>query len=609
MMEFFELIGEVFEVTGRAAWPLFWLWVACLLWAAVSAAVDHGQASSSDRPGLNPPGQDISLGGNIALAIFFLLIVAVPIWAISWLALGLFDLDRPHEHVFEFFILLLAPLIGLIVVNAAYQGAMWQWPIRKGLQVLVPVLAVAAFIPTVQAGVYWWAISGLSETYRTFQTHDFEKLKFYPASAEDAALTYLELWPSGRHRTQAVAILDELLWHSIDLDERAAAGRTGRRGLESLAAYVETYPDGRHAKDIASKIDLRAIRDIRRYLTKPVSEVFDRSVEEKIWGLADRQGNRSGYATYSRAFPDGAFFAESQRRIEDLDWQKTIDENTMDAFLAFKSEHPDSDRAPLLDERIDDLRWQQADGANTIRSLLEFQSAYPQSVHVGKIEERIAALKNDNAVWEAVRRSATTDAIRQFRTDFPGHKNQADAIALENGVEFRTLLAEEKIAMDFNGCGIQAVCGYIRNLTDTPLRVVIPAGALFVSSNQNAQSMSVVKSSTRFVEGNAAIAVDLPAACADIARDIPYDSVSFSYLPPGEATALTAIRNALDSDKATWHVKQAMVWIVRDNAGSRSIKRRLQGAPISTDDVNKALDLLKSVGYPVETRQARRERP
>ena len=609
MMEFFELIGEVFDGAGQAAGLLAWLWVLSLLWVVFAAVLEHGRSSDrsandASRPSRlsDPP----SLGMQVTLAVVFFFIVAIPIWAVFWLALGLFDLDRAREQVFEFFILLLSPLVGVIVATGAFESAWWQRPIRWGLLVAVPVIAIAAFLPAVQAGVYWSAVSGLNETHRMFQEHDFDGLDYYPASAERAARTYLTLWPGSRHQAQAEMVLDELLWHSIDIDKRFVVGQTGRQPLESLAAYAETYPDGRHTEDLVARIDLQTLGELRRHLTKPAPEVFGRSVEEKIWALADQEDQRWAYARYNQYFPEGAFVAESRTRIEALDWEKTVDENTIEGYLAFETRYPDSDRT-AIQGRIDDLRWRQATADNTIRHYHDFEQRFPDSPHVEEIEARVAALRVDDAVWDPVRRSATTEAIEQFLADYPGHKNEADAIELREGVEFRTLLARRQIEMDFRGCGIQAVCGALRNLTELPLRVRVPAGSLFVSSDPKAQSMSVVESSAHFLRGRELIQVNLSAACADIARDIPYEKVSFSFLPQGGATALSSVRDALDSDEATWHVRQAMVWIVRDNAGSGAITRRLQGAPIRKNDVTKALQLLQAVGYPVETRSAWRE--
>ena len=96
---------------------------------------------------------------------------------------------------------------------------------------------------------------------------------------------------------------------ATEAEDRAYWQDTGAAGDEAgLRAYVKRYPDGLYA-DVAGE-RLRAIEDGRR----GEAEAADRAA----WDLASREQTEASYRDYLDSYPDGAFAAEAQARIDAL---------------------------------------------------------------------------------------------------------------------------------------------------------------------------------------------------------------------------------------------------------------------------------------------------
>ncbi len=97
---------------------------------------------------------------------------------------------------------------------------------------------------------------------------------------------------------------------ATEAEDRAYWQDTGSAGDEAgLRAYVKRFPDGLYA-DVAAE-RLRAIEDARM----GEAEAADRAA----WDLASREQTVAAYRDYLASYPDGAFAAEAQARIEALD--------------------------------------------------------------------------------------------------------------------------------------------------------------------------------------------------------------------------------------------------------------------------------------------------
>lgn len=96
---------------------------------------------------------------------------------------------------------------------------------------------------------------------------------------------------------------------ATEAEDRAYWQDTGAAGDEpGLRAYVERFPDGLYADVAADR--LRAIENARM----GEAEAADRAA----WDLASSEQTEASYQDYLRNFPQGAFAAEAQARIDAL---------------------------------------------------------------------------------------------------------------------------------------------------------------------------------------------------------------------------------------------------------------------------------------------------
>ncbi len=73
--------------------------------------------------------------------------------------------------------------------------------------------------------------------------------------------------------------------------------------------------------------------------------------DRNAWARAERMNTRGGYETYLQTYPRGAYAAEAQRRIAEIDaqdparredvvWQAALRANTQAGYLAYLAEFP-----------------------------------------------------------------------------------------------------------------------------------------------------------------------------------------------------------------------------------------------------------------------------
>ena len=259
----------------------------------------------------------------------------------------------------------------------------------------------------------------------------------------------------------------------------------------------------------------------------------------------------------------------------------------------------------VLEPRV----WELLSARNTVLALLRFQELYPDGVFRSESDQRIAALRQDEEFWRTAANSPDPGAVARFVELYPGHVNEPDARKRLDGYLLSRLLAKNKIEVVFTGCGIQAVCGKMRRLTEYPLVVRVPAGTLLKSSNPGYQSMAVTRTARIKLRKPDWTDIHISAGCADIRLKIPEKNIALTYEPAGQDKHLATLEVALDGLDDNYPVQQAMLWIVRDNATVSDLRTRLTGTFVSgtttfqSSVINKthvleALGRLKAAGYP-----------
>ncbi len=251
--------------------------------------------------------------------------------------------------------------------------------------------------------------------------------------------------------------------------------------------------------------------------------------------------------------------------------------------------------------KIESFDWETAKASETVREYLWFKEQYPGSERIIEADRNIAELRRNESFWLSARNEASIERIDQFLADFPGHKNEKEAIKFKTGQDFRVLSANGQIESTFGGCGIKAVCGQFKNLTDAPIRILFPAGTIFWPDDPDAQQMSLVSSQTVIIKPGATKSHSLAAACANINKDIPIYSINFTPAAPSQDERVIRFSQLLNNSGASWNVRQALSWIFYNGASDYAIQDTLRdgltgGSIISKEEIAKATELLREAG-------------
>jgi hypothetical protein len=177
------------------------------------------------------------------------------------------------------------------------------------------------------------------------------------------------------------------------------------------------------------------------------------------------------------------------------------------------------------------------------------------------------------------------------------------------------LHAAGKIAFSANGSNIQQVRLEVLSLSDERIRVVVPAGAFFASSDPAAQSMVATRSHEFDLLPRQALSLSIDAACANLPLDIPSSGTGFTITqqPPQPELALIAPMLAAQG----YDVRQAAVWIVTDNASFDDLGTLVTGGAygnmggvrvIDPEDAVRAMQIVDAAGVDIRARRIWRDR-
>jgi hypothetical protein len=128
------------------------------------------------------------------------------------------------------------------------------------------------------------------------------------------------------------------------------------------------------------------------------------------------------------------------------------------------------------------------------------------------------------------------------------------------------LLENHIVEVEISGNDITRVDLQIRRLTPYQVDVRIPVGSFFVSKNSSAQNMVATGERKVYLTTGEWEDISLPAACANISKNIPDSEDKFSIKHSPNQKELARLMPVLNREGANTTVKQAAVWIITDNA-------------------------------------------
>ncbi|MFQ5638915.1 MAG: hypothetical protein ACE5IR_13095 [bacterium] len=416
---------------------------------------------------------------------------------------------------------------------------------------------------------------------------------------------------------------DELHWRWTSYHDQA----------QSYAAYVEAWPDGRHANEAQELYDERSwsdataasvVRAFKEYVNnlpqgKHVAEAIQQ-IENLHWQGAQETNTVESFATYLHNHPEGRYTPEALQKIDDLPWEAAQETNTVESFQAYLRDHPEGKYASEASQKIDALHWQEAQQTGTIKSFRHYLEAYKSGRFAKMAKSKVAALRKDNAPYLAAKEKGTRSAFEKFLEDYPGHQRSRYARAALNDMAGRNLfdlIREKRVEVETQGSGIQSVRVKIRRRVNHDVTVQIPPGTFFVSHSSSAQNMVTTNGRSVTLDDDRWMSVSISAACANRPRDIPGQDDSFTVQRAPNQKELQKLMPVLQSENVSSSVEQAAVWIVTDNADYYDLGILVERSPfqiyggtrvINEYETARAMQILDKAGIDIKRKAIWRHR-
>ena len=169
------------------------------------------------------------------------------------------------------------------------------------------------------------------------------------------------------------------------------------------------------------------------------------------------------------------------------------------------------------------------------------------------------------------------------------------------------LIEKKAIEIEASGKGIQSVGVRVKNLGANPIKVHIPVGTFFVSSNSSSQNMVTTGELTVTLTKSGWKTVTIPAACANRPKNIPDTDDTFTAQRVPNQEELTQLMPTLQKARADFRTRQAAVWIVTDNASydDLGILQASSGGyggvrAIGPDDAARAMKICAKAGIDIK---------
>ncbi len=149
--------------------------------------------------------------------------------------------------------------------------------------------------------------------------------------------------------------------------------------------------------------------------------------DQQAFRNADRADSMSAYEQYARDFPQGAYLAEVQQRIDDLRRFETAD--SAEELKTYLDRYPHGRRAGQVQQRLaeltDDREFQTARNTDTLEAYRDYGRRFPQGQHLSEANDAIA--HKDDQAFQTAQTFDAVNAYQDYLRRFPQGRHYADA--------------------------------------------------------------------------------------------------------------------------------------------------------------------------------------
>jgi len=233
--------------------------------------------------------------------------------------------------------------------------------------------------------------------------------------------------------------------------------------------------------------------------------------------------------------------------------------------------------------------------------LINFTRIYPDSGYIQEAELLIEQTRNDSTYSEKYFKTPTLDLIDEFILNFPGHKDIEQAYELREEFvgDIFSLIARNAIEVTVKGDSIIRCRIIIKNLTDSSLIIIVPFGTYLAANSGYIQNMLIREEKNFSIDANQSGAAYIDAACLNIYKNVPDNTIKFSIDRLDEDSPLINLLKILKENNSSYEIAQAAIWHMTDNPGKDRILNSLtyqdNTYAITEEDYAEALRLVDIV--------------
>jgi len=254
---------------------------------------------------------------------------------------------------------------------------------------------------------------------------------------------------------------------------------------------------------------------------------------------------------------------------------------------------------PQIDPQAEaDKAWQNAEKLSSETSYSGFATSFPQDSRAAK-----AIVSAGRMAWGHAQRAGTANAYREFASNYPNDSHVAQAIKLAEGeeVSLTDAIKHGWVRTHITGSGLESVSLTVKRLVHRPLKLTLPAGALFVCGG-GAQNMVACSDESIDLTSSDSEEVSVAAACANFYRDQPDGSDKFTVTTAHSNPQLRKLMAVIAKGHYRAIVRQLAIWSITDDPTRSEAESHTMPGP-DPADFKEAAALLREAGIKPSSRQ------
>lgn len=180
-----------------------------------------------------------------------------------------------------------------------------------------------------------------------------------------------------------------------EMDWRDAIEKVSIYDVSPLENYLKKYPYGQHLKEARTKI------------------------EELEWDKTIAEDSIESYEFYIEKYPEGKMNVSA---IEIIQWKKAVENNTLKAYKDYLEIYPDGKYKEVVNNNIEELIWIETTEQNHIYGYEKYLKDYPNGIYASDARTlivKIEAEEKEQKAWNVANSVNSIQSYIDYLTQYP----------------------------------------------------------------------------------------------------------------------------------------------------------------------------------------------